>query len=80
MALDSTKLSPASNQQNDSLPRPLVYTTSDNKAAVAAANYWAGSRARTGDWVMCKCSDGGVLLFMVSVSASASTVTALTPA
>lgn len=80
MAIDKTKLTPASGQQNDSLPKVFVYETTDDKADVDDADYWADSRVRAGDWIFCSCADGGVLLYVSAASASASTVTKTTPA
>lgn len=67
---------------NSSGVRLWGYETSDAKATVDDANYWAndGSGVRTGDWVLCQCSDGGVVLYVSACSDSASTVTKATPA
>lgn len=65
---------------NSSGPRLWAYETSDAKATVDDADYWAGGLPRTGDYILCQCSDGGVILYASAVSASASTVTKSTPA
>jgi len=65
---------------NSGGPRLWGYSTTDAKADVDDADYWAGDDVRTGDFVVAKCSDGGVVLYASAVSSSASTVTKLTPA
>lgn len=83
MAFASTGLVSASNQQNDSLPRVYTYSTSaDNKAAVLAANYWAATpqRLKVGDWILCQCSNGGLVVYVTAASTSASTVTTVATA
>jgi hypothetical protein len=65
---------------NSSGPRVWTYETSDAKATVDDADYWADTMARTGDWILCQCSDGGVQLYVSAASSSASTVTKTTPA
>lgn len=66
---------------NSSGVRLWGYETTDAKADVDDANYWAnnGSGVRAGDWVLAQCSDGGVILYVSAASAAASTVTKTTP-
>lgn len=68
---------------NSSGPRLWAYETADDaKATVDDNDYFAnaGSGPRAGDFVLCQCSDGGLVLYLSAVSSSASTATKLTPA
>lgn len=59
--------------------RVWTYETSENKTDVDAANYWADAQVRTGDWVLCQCADGGVIVYIAAASSTTSTVTVATP-
>lgn len=80
MAADPTKLTPASNQQNDSLPRLFLAESVDDIADVDAADYWGEcKRLRVGDTIICSCADGNVILTVDAIDhdAETSTVTAI---
>lgn len=65
---------------NSNGSRIWTYETTDNKAVVDDANYWANAQVRTGDWVLSQCGDGGVILYISAASATTSTVTVTAPA
>ena len=82
MAYAATGLASASNQQNDLLPRVYSYKTADTKATVLAANYFAMTpvRLKLGDWIMCQCSNGGLIVYILTATTTTSTCTTVATA
>ncbi len=69
MALDKTKFRNLTYPSSNDQPRFLAYyTASDNKAAVAAANYFVGVKLYVGDIITCVASDGAQLLQVLTVT------------